>query len=440
MTYRQTSAPVVLLLLAAACLATGCTTVHMDASEADYQAELERLQRELAENPRSTETMRDLGVVYMRLENPTEAYEYLQQAYSMGSVDGKTLFWLGVANEDLGRTSTAIRLYEAYPDVSDRSYRNLMQGRYDALIREMAHREMRERLADEAAIGQTDVVPEIVAVFPLTYRGGDDRYEPLGRGMAEMIMLDLQSVGDLRVVERVRLQALMSELKLAESGYVDSTSAPRMGLLLQAGRVVSGSYNIISGDGLRLDAAYVETANARINDLESREDALDNFFQVEKQIVFDLLDRFGVELTEAEIERIESVPTQNLQAFLAYCRGLRAEDEGDFEAAAEYFSQAADLDPSFSEAGARAGRSQNISIAQGPTTDFVATAMQFEAPPPAAAPDLNMLANRIGMISMGVQSGFIPGQDARKPVAEQGEDAVLPTDPLPDPPQPPGGN
>mgnify|MGYP000461723980 CR=1 FL=1 len=31
-----------------------------------------------------------------------------------------------------------------------------------------------------------------------------------------------------------------------------------------------------------------------------------------------------------------------------------AEDQGDFAAASEYFSQAADLDPSFSEAGARA--------------------------------------------------------------------------------------
>lgn len=431
----------VVLFVAAAIIAGGCTTVRMDEDLADYEAEITRLERELVENPRSPEILRDLGAIHMRTGNPTEAYDYLQQAYSMGSVDGKTLFWLGLANEELGRASTAIRLYEAYPDIPDRSpYRDLMQGRYDTLIREAAHRELRERLADEAAIGQTDVVPEIIAVFPLTYRGGDDRYEPLGRGMAEMIMLDLQSVGDLRVVERVRLQALLNELQLAESGYVDSTSAPRMGLLLQAGRVVAGSYNIISGDGLRLDAAYVETADARVNDLESREDALDNFFQVEKQIVFDLLENFGVELTEAELERIESVPTQNLQAFLAYCRGLQAEDEGNFEAAAEYFSEAVDLDPSFSEAGAKAGRSENISMAQGTTGELLSSAMQIEPPPAGAAPALDMLGNRIGMISMGVQSGFIPGQDARKPLAEQGEDAVLPTEPLRDPPPPPGGN
>ena len=419
-------------------IAGGCTsTVRLNEDIADYDAEIARLERELLEDPGSSEALRDLGAIYMRTDHPVEANEYLQRAYSLGRADGKTLFFLGLANETLGRSQTALRLYESYPDVSG-VYSDLMQGRYDWLVREAARQEMVARLQDEAAIGQTEIAPDVVAVFPLSYQGADARYAPLGRGMAEMVMLDLQNVAQLRVVERVRLQALMNELQLAESGYIDSNSAPRMGLLLQAGRVVSGAYNVFSGDNLRVDASIVQTSDAELHSLASQEGVLDGFYQLEKQLVFDLLDEFGIEITEAEREEIQLIPTQNLQAFLAYCRGLQADDERDFEAAAGFFSQAVSLDPSFSIASARAEQAENVGAAGGTTEDLLLSAIEVD--PFSAASPLDMLSNRLGMISLGVQSGFVPGQDARNPVAEQGTEAVLPTDVLRDPPLPPGGN
>ena len=55
-------------------------------------------------------------------------------------------------------------------------------------------------------------------------------------------------------------------------------------------------------------------------------------------------------LSQAERQRILENGTQSLVAFLAYSRGLVAEDLGDFPAAALHYADAARADPNFTAA------------------------------------------------------------------------------------------
>ena len=428
----------IVLCVTACLLLASCTTIRLDEDLADYSSEITRLLGELLADPQSGNAMRDLGAIYMRTGNPVEANEYLQNAYSRGNRDAKTLFYLGLANENLGKTRTALRLYEGYSDLSTLSpYRRLMQGRYAWLVREAAHSEMQQRLSEEAAISDAEVSPDIVAVFPLTYLGGDDRYSPIGRGLAEMMTIDLQNVSQIRVVERARLQALVDELELSATDRVDQSTAPRLGRLLRAGKIVGGTYNVLSGENLRLDASFVETVSSELYDLPPQTDALNNFFRLEKQIVFSLLDELGIELTEAEQAQIERVPTQNLQAFLAFSRGLIQEDQLDFEAAARSFQRASTIDPSFSVASVRSAQAVSLGDAAGASFNVLESATLIE---PNFGPPIDLMASRIDHLGTGVGAAMTPGPDSRKPAEEAAGAGVTLTELLPPPPPPPGRN
>jgi hypothetical protein len=80
------------------------------------------------------------------------------------------------------------------------------------------------------------------------------------------------------------------------------------------------------------------------------ENRLDALFDLEKALVLQLFDSLGVRLTTEERNAIEQRPTRSLQAFLAYSRGLRLEDQGRYDEASRNFNEAVRLDPGFGAA------------------------------------------------------------------------------------------
>ncbi|MFT5142240.1 MAG: TolB-like protein [Rhodothermales bacterium] len=412
------------------------TTVNLNEDLVDYRDEVIELQGDLLARPQDLSALGDLGVIYVRTGHAREGKERLLQAYEFGDRNPRSLLYLGFAHEALGEDQEALALYETYAAVPRLSpYRGLMEGRYTWIVREVARNEMRLRLQEEQDLADLEVSPGIVAVFPMAYQGSNPQYEPLGRGLAEMISVDLQQVSTLRVVERVRLQALRDELALGASGYVDAATAPRMGRLLQAGRVVSGTYNILDND-LRLDASVVESSTASISELASQTDNLARFFALEKRIVFDLLTELGVQLTADERASIEVVPTQNLQAFLAFSRGLVAEDAQDYGAAALLYQQAFQLDPSFSQSSVGNDRATNSRGNAGPPGNAMSGARRLD---PFRGPQINILDHRSRQLGNGIQASLLPGADNRKPATEQAAGASGTFGGLPPPPPPPSG-
>jgi len=95
---------------------------------------------------------------------------------------------------------------------------------------------------------------------------------------------------------------------------------------------------------------------------------------MEKQLVFRTIQEvLGVTLTPGEQQQILDNRTDNLLAFLAYGRGLREKDNGNYAAAQAEFEQAQQLDPSFSAAATEAQESQVMDEAAATTTAQIAT-------------------------------------------------------------------
>jgi len=168
-------------------------------------------------------------------------------------------------------------------------------------------------------------------------------------------------VRGLRVVERLKTERLLTELALSQTAAFDTSTAPRVGKLLGAAQILGGDASELSHGRLRFDPQMVRTKTGDIFVANEQVGELAEFFRLEKQIVFDVIDQLGFGLTEAERDSIAHLPTESFVAFLAFSRGLDLLDRGRYKEARDEFDRAASLDPGFREAQEQAQQTSLLS-------------------------------------------------------------------------------
>jgi len=417
----------------------GCATINQQKSASDNLKVIQELKSALQVDPNNFEALRDLGAIYHDSQQNKLALNFLIKAFKKNPKDPKCIAYLGMTLEAQQKNDLALKLYKRYsklPLLS--SYRKLMQGRYYLLTRKMIHDQMRSLLAREEQLGATQLSPQAVAIFPLEYQGKNQDHAHLGKGISEMMITDLSQVPGLKLVERVRLQALMEEMALGQSGMMDENTAPRLGKLLSAGKIIHGNYDTEGNKKLKIDVAYWDMINNQSPQLNTKNETLQNLFSLEKELVFNLIDNMGIELTPQQRQKIQFIPTQNMQAFMAYCMGLNKEDSGQFNEAAQYYQQAVQLDPGFKVANQKLEMNEAVAVAQDSKDKY---AMQMDNKDQKSAPETSakdLVSDRLQNLSTSIGANFIPGQDTRKSleeVAETGANIGLGN--LPEPPQPP---
>jgi TolB-like protein len=313
----------------------------------DYEKALAELRLAVKENPANAIAVRDLGIALVETQNFKNAALILEKAMQRLPQDGLTRLYLGSAYEKTGRLDDAIRLYRGY--AAD-DYRREIEARLDQAIQAKLRLEARQALANERALDARQLPEKSIAVLNFGNLGGNAGFDPLAKGLADMVITDLSQVKALTVIERSRMQALLEEMGLGQSGLVDEQTAPRLGQLLGVKKVLQGSFLDLAGGRLRLDANLADAAARASQPIGETSGELARFFRLEKNLVFKVIDELGIQLTEAEEKAILTVPTENLLAFLAYARGLEARDRGDFAGAQKEFQEAVKIDPKFDNA------------------------------------------------------------------------------------------
>jgi tetratricopeptide (TPR) repeat protein len=417
-----------------------CITVQYNADISDYHRQIAELEAQLTRKPNDAGALRDLGAIYFEVKQYPRAETLLKKSYDLDEKDAKTQFYYGMTLEFENKLQSALAIYINYSDFSSLSpYRKLMEGRYHSITLDIIHLQLQELLAKEASLTNNAVPTTSVAVFPLDFEGGNERFTPLGKGLSEMMTIDLGQVKNLNLIERVRVEALLDELKLSQSKLFDPATAPRFGKLLSAGRIVAGSYSVSKEDQLTLNVASWDVVKKQYPKTVSQSDALANLFRLEKDLVFDVIKKLGIKLTAAERTAIQRIPTRNIQAFLMYSIGLDREDAHDFDAAKVYYEQATSLDPGFDQAKTKTEAMGAMVVAGGDKGKALTYAQSVD---PLPTPDANvgqtdLMTNRLESLGNGIGSGFYPGQDDRKPAQEAAAAGEL-GGTLPPPPRPPG--
>ena len=214
-----------------------CTSVTLKQDLADYKPEILQLVNKIKTDPNDAQSLRDLGVILVKTDLYQRGAQYLKKSWSLDPDDAQTRFYYGLALEFAGDAQKAFSLYRTFADVSLLSpYRRLMEGRYTLLSRQMAELEARQLLQAEKDITPESLSPNLIAVFPFASRSENTEYANLGRGLGEMMITDLSQVPKIELVERIRLNALMEEMALGQTGMIREGSEAGFGKLLGAGK------------------------------------------------------------------------------------------------------------------------------------------------------------------------------------------------------------
>src|SRR5438876_1954257 len=260
---------------------------------------------------------------------------------------------VGWCQEQGGRYDAAIATYSDFA-AQHPTARGVaaLRAKAQLALRASAERTAQQALAREAELAQQPPQSATVAVLPVLV-SGDSSYQPLSRGLAELITTDLAYIRTLRLLERLQIGVLLAELKLGASDRADPATAARVGKLLRVERMVQGVATIPpAGTGSVQLTASVVSGSGVVRPVAPATGPFPRLLALEKQVVFGLAAQLGIQLTEAERQRILKEGPRNLAAFLAYSRGLEAMDGGDYAGAARRFGEATRADPSFRAAAA----------------------------------------------------------------------------------------
>jgi len=243
-------------------------------------------------------------------------------------------------------------------------------------MRNQITKEVQEAVQKEKYLSVNSIPENTIAVYYFSNQTGNAELDPLQKGLTDMLITDLTQVKSLKVLERTRLQVLIDELKLGETGAVDQSTAPRFGRLLGARRIINGAFAEPSKDTLRIDTIAVNVATSETDAQANVSGDQNGFFTLEKQLVFGILGDLNIPLTQEERDAIQKMPTESFLAFLAYSRGLDYEDRGMYREAGQEFKKATEIDPNFIKASEKSQEVQVLS--ETPMTGASSEVAQLE--------------------------------------------------------------
>jgi TolB-like protein len=315
---------------------------------------------------------------------------------------------VGGCQEKDGRYDLAFATYTDFA-------RNYPQARGVAAVRARAQFALRTQatqnaklaLARESTLTALAPEPSTVAVLPMTI-AGDSSLQPLSRGLAELLLTDLAMVRSLRLLERIQVGALLDELKLGQSGRAEASTAARVGRLLRAERMVQGVAAITENGPVRMSATVVR-GDGSVRSGAQANGTFKQLLDLEKQLVFGLATELGIQLTEAERQRILRQGPKNLAAFLAYSKGLEALDRGDYRGAAAAFAQAVRADPTFQAAVEQQQAAEAAPAVQATAGDVVSAVEAAAQVPPPAEPVTDVALKQV-TVDVSPAIGDLSGQ------------------------------
>jgi len=215
------------------------------------------------------------------------------------------------------------------------------------------------------AFAQADTRPT-VAVLPFTNSAigaSNAELAPLSQGIADLLLNELAQNTGIRVVERANIMNLLREQDLARDGRVDEATAARIGKLLGAKHMVTGTFITNNRGTMVLTLKSIDSETGIIEWTHTGTGKTEEFLDLVAKV--GAAANAGLKLpaltpqvrqsSEARTAERKKVP---FQAVMLYSRAISAQDAGKKDEAIELFNQTIARFPDFEDAKVARARLQ----------------------------------------------------------------------------------
>lgn len=180
---------------------------------------------------------------------------------------------------------------------------------------------------------QATALRRTVAVLYFDNYTGKTDYDPLGKGIASMMISDLGAVPEIQLLERERIRDLLSEMELSRTRYFDSTTAVKVGRLAGAEYIVVGAFAAVQPQ-MRIDTRVVRVGTGEIVKTAQVVGKEDAFFDLEQKLAARLIDGLGIALSPEEKQRLAERQQANRMdaatTVVNFSRALTLYDKGEY--------------------------------------------------------------------------------------------------------------
>ena len=203
--------------------------------------------------------------------------------------------------------------------------------------------------------GMTNASDTTVAVLDFENNSIQDplTYQPLAQGLAEIMITEFQQVESIRVVERQRLRTLLDELKLSQSGLLSPETSVTVGKMLGAKYLVFGGFMVTMNNKIRIDVRIVEVETGLTVKASEETGKTHQVLSLIGNLSIKLLKDIHIRLSKNEEQQLNRSQDFNVDAVLAFSKGVESEDAQQWEQAKTYYRKALTLNPGFTQAGLR---------------------------------------------------------------------------------------
>src|SRR6266702_3960979 len=180
-----------------------------------------------------------------------------------------------------------------------------------------------------------------IAVMPFENRSEDKGNAYFAEGIQDEILTRLSKIADLKVISRTSTQHYKSVPE----------NLPEIAKQLGVAHIVEGSVQK-SGDVVRVNVQLIKAGNDSHLWADTFDRKLTDIFSVESEVAKAIADQLRAKLTGREEQVIAAKPTDNVEAYDAYLRGLAYTlktfpTRPNALGAQKYFKEAVRLDPKF---------------------------------------------------------------------------------------------
>jgi adenylate cyclase len=209
-----------------------------------------------------------------------------------------------------------------------------------------------------------------IAVLPFENLSGDPQQDYFADGMVEEITMALSRMRWLFVISRNSSFTFKGR----------AVDIKQVGRELGVRYVLEGSLRK-AGDKVRISGRLVDAATGAHLWADRFEGTFEDIFDLQDQVTASVVGAIAPRLEQAEIERAQRKPTESLDAYDYYLRGMAAFNqwtrEGSVEAVAN-FHRAIEIDPKFGSAYGMAARCYPQRKANGWIADAAGEAAEAE--------------------------------------------------------------
>jgi TolB-like protein/Tfp pilus assembly protein PilF len=190
-------------------------------------------------------------------------------------------------------------------------------------------------------------IEKSIAVLPFTNLSNDPDQEYFSDGLTDDILTQLAKIDEFKVISRTSVMQ-----------YKNNTlSIKEIAAQLGVGLILEGSVQR-AGDQLRITAQLINGTNDEHIWADSYDRSVEDLFSIQREVALAIARVLKAKLSDQETQSLNETPTDNIQAYQLYQRGVYLISSShfnieDWERAVNLFEEAIALDPNFVEAYAR---------------------------------------------------------------------------------------